>query len=135
MQNRISSGLALHREAGLRDPSPRSAGQTAIIPPAVVAGLVLVLRSMSLIASGLLVAGQIVGPIAGALVAVVLMKIEPGLPPRTKPPHDDTGSGRSQRPLSSSPCPSGSRRSCDITTVFARRRSRGRMFPKTTIPI
>ncbi|BBL68434.1 hypothetical protein MchiMG62_16150 [Methanoculleus chikugoensis] len=35
---------------------------------------------MSLIASGLLVAGQIVGPIAGALVAVVLMKIEPRAP-------------------------------------------------------
>lgn len=76
--------------AGLRDPSPRSAGQTAIIPPAVVAGLVLVLRSMSLIASGLLVAGQIVGPIAGALVAVVLMKIEP---PRA-PPQDKAAARR-----------------------------------------
>ncbi len=52
----------------------------AIIPPTVVAGLVLVLQPMSLITSGLLVTGQIVGLIAGALVAVVLMKIEPRAP-------------------------------------------------------
>ncbi|MDN7012710.1 TIGR00341 family protein [Methanoculleus sp. FWC-SCC3] len=52
----------------------------AIIPPTVVAGLVLVLQPMSIITSGLLVAGQIVGLIAGALVAVVLMKIEPRAP-------------------------------------------------------
>ena len=52
----------------------------AIIPPTVVSGLVLVLQPMSLITSGLLVAGQIVGLIAGALVAVVLMKIEPRAP-------------------------------------------------------
>ncbi|MDD4566372.1 putative hydrophobic domain protein [Methanoculleus chikugoensis] len=52
----------------------------AIIPPTVVAGLVLVLQPMSLIVSGVLVAGQIVGLIAGALVAVVLMKIEPRAP-------------------------------------------------------
>ncbi|KAF5084918.1 hypothetical protein DSECCO2_72390 [anaerobic digester metagenome] len=52
----------------------------AIIPPTVVAGLVLVIQPMSLITSGVLVAGQIVGLIAGALVAVVMMKIEPRTP-------------------------------------------------------
>ncbi|MDK2990480.1 MAG: hypothetical protein PWR16_2009 [Methanoculleus sp.] len=49
----------------------------AIIPPTVVTGLVLVLQPMSLFSSALLVAGQIVGLIAGALVAVTLLKIEP----------------------------------------------------------
>jgi uncharacterized hydrophobic protein (TIGR00341 family) len=49
----------------------------AIIPPTVVAGLVLVLQPMSLITSALLVAGQIVGLIAGALVAVTVLKIKP----------------------------------------------------------
>ncbi len=52
----------------------------AIIPPTVVAGLVLVLQPISLVTSGVLVAGQIVGLIAGALVAVVLLKIEPRAP-------------------------------------------------------
>jgi len=52
----------------------------AIIPPTVVAGLVLVLQPMGLITSTVLVAGQIVGLIAGALVAVVLMRIEPRAP-------------------------------------------------------
>ncbi len=49
----------------------------AIIPPTVVTGLVLVLEPVSLISSALLVAGQIVGLIAGALVAVTLLKVEP----------------------------------------------------------
>ncbi|WP_292728241.1 TIGR00341 family protein [Methanoculleus sp.] len=49
----------------------------AIIPPTVVAGLVLVLQPMSLITTALLVAGQIVGLIAGALVAVTVLKIKP----------------------------------------------------------
>lgn len=52
----------------------------AIIPPTVVAGLVLVLQPMSLITTALLVAGQVVGLIAGALIAVVLLKIEPRAP-------------------------------------------------------
>jgi len=50
---------------------------SAIIPPTVVAGLVLVLQPMSLVSSALLVAGQIAGLITGALVAVTLQKIEP----------------------------------------------------------
>ncbi|ABN57353.1 MULTISPECIES: TIGR00341 family protein [Methanoculleus] len=49
----------------------------AIIPPTVVAGLVLVLQPMSLITTALLVAGQVVGLIAGALVAVTVLKIKP----------------------------------------------------------
>jgi len=49
----------------------------AIIPPTVMTGLVLVLEPVSLISSALLVAGQIVGLIAGALVAVTLLKVEP----------------------------------------------------------
>lgn len=49
----------------------------AIIPPTVVTGLVLVFEPVSLISSALLVAGQIVGLIAGALVAVTQLKIEP----------------------------------------------------------
>jgi uncharacterized hydrophobic protein (TIGR00341 family) len=49
----------------------------AIIPPTVVTGLVLVLQPMSLISTTLLVAGQVVGLIAGALVAVTVLKIEP----------------------------------------------------------
>ncbi len=49
----------------------------AIIPPTVVAGLVTVLQPASLIPSALLVAGQIVGLIVGALVAVTVLKIEP----------------------------------------------------------
>lgn len=50
---------------------------SAIIPPTVVAGLVLVLQPISLVSSALLVAGQIAGLITGALVAVTLQKIEP----------------------------------------------------------
>lgn len=49
----------------------------AIIPPTVVTGLVLVLEPVSQISPALLVAGQIVGLIAGALVAVTLLKVEP----------------------------------------------------------
>jgi uncharacterized hydrophobic protein (TIGR00341 family) len=49
----------------------------AIIPPTVVAGLILVLQPMSLITTALLVAGQVVGLIAGALVAVTVLKIKP----------------------------------------------------------
>ncbi|MCK9297931.1 MAG: TIGR00341 family protein [Methanoculleus sp.] len=49
----------------------------AIIPPTVVAGLVLVLQPMSMITTALLVAGQVVGLIAGALVAVTVLKIKP----------------------------------------------------------
>jgi len=52
----------------------------AIIPPTVVAGLVLVLQPISLLSSALLVAGQVVGLMAGALIAVVLLKIEPRAP-------------------------------------------------------
>lgn len=52
----------------------------AIIPPTVVAGIVLVLDPTVLPSAVVLVAGQIVGLIAGALVAVVLMKIEPRAP-------------------------------------------------------
>ncbi len=49
----------------------------AIIPPTVVTGLVLVLQPVGLISTTLLVAGQIVGLITGALVAVTVLKIEP----------------------------------------------------------
>ncbi|MFA7562585.1 MAG: hypothetical protein WCY70_04015 [Methanoculleus sp.] len=56
------------------------ADTAAIIPPMAVSGLALVLRPISLINSGLLVAGQIIGLIAGALVIVILQKIEPRSP-------------------------------------------------------
>ncbi len=49
----------------------------AIIPPTVVAGIVLVTDPIVLFSAAVLVAGQIVGLIAGTLVAVVLLKIEP----------------------------------------------------------
>jgi uncharacterized hydrophobic protein (TIGR00341 family) len=49
----------------------------AIVPPTVVAGIVLTIDPIRLFSSVLLVAGQIVGLIAGALVAVALMRIEP----------------------------------------------------------
>ncbi|MDV2482074.1 TIGR00341 family protein [Methanoculleus sp. Wushi-C6] len=52
----------------------------AIIPPTVVAGFIQILDPIQLFSSALLVIGQIVGLMAGALVAVALLKIEPRRP-------------------------------------------------------
>lgn len=49
----------------------------AIIPPTVVAGIVLVLDPTVLPSAVVLVAGQIVGLMAGILVAVAVLRIEP----------------------------------------------------------
>jgi len=49
----------------------------AIIPPTVVAGIVLVLDPIVLPSAVVLVAGQIVGLMAGTLIAVALLRIEP----------------------------------------------------------
>jgi uncharacterized hydrophobic protein (TIGR00341 family) len=49
----------------------------AIIPPTVVTGIVLVLQPLSLATSALLVIQQVIGLMAGALVAVVVLKIGP----------------------------------------------------------
>lgn len=49
----------------------------AIIPPTVVAGIVLVTDPIVLFSAAVLVGGQIVGLIAGTLVAVAFLRIEP----------------------------------------------------------
>lgn len=48
-----------------------------IIPPTVVAGIVLILDPIALPSAVVLVAGQIVGLMAGILVAVAVLRIEP----------------------------------------------------------
>jgi uncharacterized hydrophobic protein (TIGR00341 family) len=49
----------------------------AIIPPMAVMGIVLVIQPPSLIAAALLVVGQVVGLVVGALLAVAMLKVRP----------------------------------------------------------
>ena len=48
-----------------------------IIPPMAVMGIVLVIHPSSLIASSLLVGGQIIGLVVGALLAVAMLQVRP----------------------------------------------------------
>jgi uncharacterized hydrophobic protein (TIGR00341 family) len=49
----------------------------ALLPPVVVSGIVLVLRPVSILSAAVLVVDEIVGLMAGALLAVLMLKIGP----------------------------------------------------------